>query len=55
MGNKSGFCEAENIILGEINPNYESTMIELSVLYDKAGENERKKEIESILENIDFN
>lgn len=48
-------CEAENIISGEINPNYESIMIELSILYDKAGENEKKKEIESILENIDFN
>lgn len=47
--------EAFQIQTGTPHPYYERMMVELSILYDKAGEMEKKKEIEGIIENKDIN
>ena len=47
--------EAVQIQTGDPHPYYERMMFELSILYDKAGMKEKKNEIESILDSIDFN
>ena len=47
--------EAVQVLKGTPHPYYERMMVELSVLYDNAGEYEKKKEIDDILESLDFN